>query len=515
MNQGFTISAHLITSQVQARKSQIVWLLLFAGAISAALLLALVSLHYGPSISLVGWLIYLAGIAVIFYRPRWGIYLTLFFALLGDSILVPWYPFVKNFSSVESIFYLNNSFIFSPLETYLVLIGVSWLGRAAYRRKFHFAKGDLNLPTAIFLVFVVIGFVRGLTSGGNLNIALWEIRPFFYLFLMIFYGSNLLTRREHFNHILMWAAAGLSIEGIIGFIHIFSIAGGHLTSSEGITEHSAAIHMNTVFVLVLLAWLFKGSYVKRFAFLPVLPFMLLTYLAAQRRAAFVSIAFALALVAVLLFFENRKLFWLLIPPVVVAGLLYLAVFWNSTSSVAMPAQAIKSVIAPTSATMRDQASNGYRIAENIDTGFTVHQHPILGVGFGNKFYLPIVLPDISFFIWWNYLPHNSIIYVWLKAGLGGFLAMLYFIALSVVTGLRAYQRTQNLETKIVLLTGILYIIMHFLYAYVDISWDAQSMLYIGAVVAMINVAESVLAVPDPPAPKRHLWQSQVLPKKGL
>ena len=55
-----------------------------------------------------------------------------------DQILLPAYPFIKNFTSAESLFYVENrGLIFSPLETYLVLTLLSWLVRVPHLYDMH------------------------------------------------------------------------------------------------------------------------------------------------------------------------------------------------------------------------------------------------------------------------------------------------------------------------------------------------------------------------------------------
>ena len=93
---------------------------------------------------------------------------------MGDGILIPWYPFVKNFSSAESIFFIHKSLIISPLEVYLLVTLVSWLGRAAMERKFKFYTGPLFWPAMVFTAFIIFGIAYGLSCGGNVNVALWE-----------------------------------------------------------------------------------------------------------------------------------------------------------------------------------------------------------------------------------------------------------------------------------------------------------------------------------------------------
>src|SRR5690606_26614765 len=99
----------------------------------------------------------------------------------------------------------------------------------------------------------------GISTGGNINIALWEARPIFYLFAMLILASNLLEKPAHVNHLMWSAVIALFIEGLVGCYYYFVILNRNLADVEAITEHSAAIHMNTVFVFMLAVWVFKAS----------------------------------------------------------------------------------------------------------------------------------------------------------------------------------------------------------------------------------------------------------------
>ena len=90
--------------------------------------------------------------------------------------------------------------------------------------------------------------------------------------------------------------------------------------------------------------------------------------------------------------------------------------------------AIKSVIAPGALSKEDESSDLYRRIENYDLVYTAHAKPLTGVGFGKPFYRPVPLPDISFDVFYQYIPHNSILWIWLKTGYLGFVALLFVIA---------------------------------------------------------------------------------------
>jgi O-antigen ligase len=459
----------------------------------------------GPDPSIIAWILFFVGAVAIILQPRWGIYLSVFFSLLGDSSMAAWYPFTKNFSSGESIFFIQHSIIISPLEVYIAITALSWLVRVLVFQKIQFRKGQLFLPALIFLGFIIFGLIVGLTHRGDSTIALWEVRPFFYLFALIVFGSNLLTQRRHFNHLVWLAVIAIFLKCIYGVIYFYAVLNGHSSGNDfSITDHSASIQIDSVFVLFLAAWLYRGSFWKRLGLLAMLPIYTITYLASQRRAAMVALAVAILIVALLLFFENRKVFWLVVPAFALLTGIYLIAFWNSSTTAGLPARAIKSVIAPSSLSYRDQSSNIYRMIENVDTGYTIKQSPWTGVGFGNKFYIIWPLPDISFFAWWNYFPHNSIIYIWVKTGIGGFISMLYFIGMTIITGAQSVMQIRERETRMIILTAFLYALMHFLFAYVDIAWDIPSMVYLGASIGMINTAGYVLATPEPEK-KKSPW----------
>ncbi len=511
------VSGDMRLKSVQAQKSRanIVWAVWFTGILGITAVIGLLMLLIGPHFAFVAWILFVVGAVAILFRPRYGVYLIIFFSLVGDARMMDWYPFNKNFSSIESLLYLNDSIIISPLEVYLVITLISWLGQSLIQRKLKFHKGPLFWPIIAFFAFIIIGLVYGIGTGGNINIALWEARPMFYLPIMFILVSNLFTKRRQINYLMWTVMIALFIEGLIGTHYYFVILGGDLSSVQGITEHSAAIHMNSLFIFILAAWLYAGSWSKRFL-LPIMALpVLFSYIASQRRAAFVALAVALAFMTIFLYKENQKAFWLITPTAMVLGIAYLGIFWNNTGAIGLPAQAIKSVVAEDQASAQDRSSNVYREIENINASYTIHQSPLMGVGFGQPFYFFVPLPDISFFVWWEYITHNSIAWIWMKMGVGGFMVMMVLVGMSIMVGVRVLWRVPRDDMSAITLTVLLYIVMHFIYAYVDMSWEAQNMVYVGVSMGIINSLERIVAQPTPIKPKRWPWQPDTSPPPGL
>jgi len=334
----------------------------------------------------------------------------------------------------------------------------------------------------------------------------------YYLPAMLILTSNLIETRAHVN-ILIWViVVALFVDGIMGAWFVATVLKFNISSVEAIAEHSESIHLNSIVVLALAVWLYRGSRAKRIIMPLMLPVLLISYIANQRRAAFLTMSVALILLAIVLYRENRKAVWRIVPIAAVMSAIYLAAYWNSSGGLGQPARAIRSVVSPQQGS-RDDASNVYRVIENVNTMLTIKSHPLTGVGFGNQFYIIVPMPDISFtFAWWQYITHNSIMWIWMQTGIGGFLSMIFLVGMAIVVGTRVMWRMPGGDMSAIALMATLYIVMHFIYAYADMSWEAQSMLYIGTMMGLINCMERVVDKSMLLPQKRWPWQ---LPKLSI
>jgi O-antigen ligase len=209
------------------------------------------------------------------------------------------------------------------------------------------------------------------------------------------------------------------------------------------------------------------------------------YFLSNRRAAVIGLLAGLALLSVIVFWRQQRTFWKAVPIVSVLLVGYVAAFWNSKSAAAFPAQAVKSVISPNSLSARDQSSDLYRRIENNDLNFTIRQTKLMGVGFGNTFYQPYPLPDISSnFEFHGYIPHNSILWIWLQTGFAGFVAMMYMLGRALMLGASKIRRVRDGPDLMAVTAAALFIAMYSVFAYVDIAWDARNMVLLGVALAL-------------------------------
>lgn len=466
----------------QIRHVKRTWFAAYASATTVGLLIALFARRrltepfLGLSLGLfmlvvVGWLV----------RPRATFYVTVFLTAISDIVTVSWFPFVKNFSSQESIAYVADAVTISPLELSLgVGFVITALRQYADTGRL-MAPSVLRTPVVVFSIFVAFGFLRGvIIGGGDLRIAVLEGRALFYLLLVYGIAVNVCTEDRHFRYAFWSLLSGVFIQVLLSVEFLGRLDPAARSTLESLNEHGSGLGHNLLLLTLLaLVVLRAKAPIARVALVVALVPTVYVYLAAQRRSAIAGLMVAVVMLLVALFWRRRRLFWVVGPLTIALSLAYLAVFWNSQASIAFPVQAVKSSISPESASAADRSSDLYRMIESYNLIFTIRSDPFKGIGFGRPFYRPIPLPWLANFELQDYLPHNSMLWLWLKVGFGGFVAMFYLVAKALLCGADRLRRTTLGVDAIVVLMATSFITMFVVYSFVDISWDARNMVFFG------------------------------------
>ena len=111
-------------------RQELVWAGGYALVLLVGLAIAAVAVRrsYRPYIGVSGSMLLLVMMAW-FFKPRLSLYATAFLGLAGDFVTVSWWPFNKNLSAFESILYIADGVVISPLELVLVSgVAVTWQG---------------------------------------------------------------------------------------------------------------------------------------------------------------------------------------------------------------------------------------------------------------------------------------------------------------------------------------------------------------------------------------------------
>ena len=116
----------------------------------------------------------------------------------------------------------------------------------------------------------------------------------------------------------------------------------------------------------------------------------------------------------------------------IGSALYFPAFWSNDSTIGQPARALHSAVQPDP---RDLSSDTYRNQENANLELNIRHSNNLGLGFGVPidYALPIVnIQNIDPMI--IYVPHNGLLYVWMRLGIVGEVAFLMMIAAAILRG---------------------------------------------------------------------------------
>lgn len=342
-------------------------------------------------------------------------------------------------------------------------------------------------PILLFTATIAAGIARGALAGGDLYIAFWEMR-----FLLYIPGFYLVTRAvlrtpEHVAGLLrigLVATSLLAAEG--AYRRLALINSGELgVISEFAYEHEDVLFLSTFVLFLLAAFVFGAFRRARWIGLLVTPLLLFTLLASERRVGIIVFFVGIIVIAITTLFVRRRAFILSALPVLVVAAMYLVVFWNASGVLGQPARAIKSLYEPDP---RDAASNFYRVLETFDINVTIHSDPVLGVGFGRPFLMAVGLPDLSWWPFWHFEPHNNVLWVWLKTGALGYVFFWTMIGGAVSRAAFAAKRLVDPTLRCAALFCLVAVVGTVVFAWVDLG------LVSGRVTMLLGVALGILGV---------------------
>ncbi|HEU0002898.1 MAG TPA: hypothetical protein VFQ36_18450 [Ktedonobacteraceae bacterium] len=373
-----------------------------------------------------------------------------------------------------------------PIGFFMVLVLLIFILHGVLKRKTQLQGGELLLPFLLFLVCVIWGIVHGLTGGANLQILVEEVRSFWYLFLGYLLAYNLIRKKLHLR-IFLWLVilcAGIkALQGV--YIYLFVIH-GDLAGNHQIMAHEESYFWISILLLIALFSL-HSKYRPQFrAALAILPILLISLIANNRRADFVALLIGLVVAWLLIFIVKQHAHKQLIIVFLIAALLggaYVAAFYNGTGGFSTPARAVISVFHPDP---NDAASNLYRDIEDYDLKYTVKLNP-MGLGFGKPFLQPILLPDLSALDpVYNYIPHNTIYWVWMRLGPIGYLALWYLFGAIIVRGSLIVRKLKDSYLQLLAIYIVAMIIMEIIVAFADYQLSFyRNVIYVGMLAGVL------------------------------
>lgn len=349
--------------------------------------------------------------------------------------------------------------VMSPFDIAVVLLLLVWLTRGVTQGNLRLPRSQVAAAMGVLFLLVAIATTRGLAgSAGSANgisgssAALDELRPWLYLSASYLFASQAIKSRRAVQAVLWTFVLGSGFKSLQG-VYVFFATRTENPPPQAILAHEESVLFGIFIVLTLCLWLFGQRGWLRTTATALLPFVILADVGNTRRDAFLILGAELLMLVTIVYVirpQYRRAIHGVSALALVAFAVYLPVEWNGTGTLALPAQVVRSAIDPLP---RDASSDQYRIDEDADLGNMIKQDPILGTGFGvpiTYVYTPVQDVDgTDTFI--AYLPHNTLLYVWVRMGLPGELALWMLAAAAMLAGIRA----SRAESREVALLGTL------------------------------------------------------------
>jgi O-antigen ligase len=184
--------------------------------------------------------------------------------------------------------------------------------------------------------------------------------------------------------------------------------------------------------------------------------------------------------------SRRKLVIAFVIIGALVGPVYLAATWNSSSIVAQPTRAIRSAIDPSA---RDDSSDTYRDIENTNLIYNIQIDPVQGRGYGKEINFYIPLPPISQdFYWWDIIPHNTVLWVWMRLGFIGFAAFWLLVGHSIATTIMTTRRLKDPYLQSVGVFAVVGLVTWVFMGFLDMGLvDFRETTLMGALIGIVSL----------------------------
>jgi len=409
---------------------------------------------------------------LVFARPLAGLYILFGLAILleqwditGLSPLTAQTHFFQNVSGFSNV-----PLRLSACDILAFMTLASWTVRRLVAANEPVRAGPFVWGIAAYGMAFVLGTAIGIARGGSWDeiTSLAEARGPLYLCLLYFLTSNLIRDRKQV-FVLMWAFVLLvAVKSVQAIGNYATMTAGPIRL-EAVTSHEDVVFFDiaVALVVVMAALRVRGRFL--YALLAVQPLVLTAELLTQRRVAFVALAAVLAVVALLAFMDRPRLTAFVVTLGIFGFAVYAVAFWDRSGPLAEPIRVIREVVDPQSVSDRDRLSNVWRDIENENIAYTVRQLPLTGVGLGQEYLFQQEPPPLTSFVYWRYMAHNAVLWLWLKAGPFGALAFWFLVAQVVMRGSWLYRRIEDPSLRVVASFPVLLMVAQVVFSSVDLG----------------------------------------------
>ncbi|MDZ7808670.1 MAG: O-antigen ligase family protein [Gracilimonas sp.] len=412
----------------------------------------------------------------------------LFFDQFGIPGFEPFTYTTDYFRNLKENRYLpySSAGVVNPIELHFIFMAFTWFFLLPVKKNFRFQSIPAWGSFILFLATFVFSFVNGIRTGDFL-VALWEVRALFYLcFLFLFVPQIIQTKKQ--IQILLWISIIAITLKALQAIHRYMILGFSTAGFQTLTNHEDPVFTSTIFILALGFFVFGIKGKQKWLLLMLCIPLAFGFYIGLRRAAYAGLIISVAAFFVLLPMLEQRLLIKRSMPFLLLLFVYVGVFWNyPNSGFAGPVNLIKSgIVEPDKETnLQDYYSNLYRDFEDYNLAVTIQRSPLLGIGFGNKYDMPLNLANISFPLR-DYIPHNEIFWYLIKTGAVGFLMFWIFFNAFAFKSAYTLHRLKDPYAKAVCAMITIAVINQMVVSYFDLQLTYyRNMIYLGTLMGLL------------------------------
>jgi hypothetical protein len=357
------------------------------------------------------------------------------------------------------------------------------LGLHVYRRLTgsqidSFAYRNVAKPLPLALAFSVLAALaealNGSLRGGDIQMAKIQVQSF-VLTLLLAYLLAAAMRGTRDYKILGWLVIAAACSKALLAIWIYRIVIPTMPANPGVaTIHGDSMLFTAAMIMVISR--FYEQPIRRHALLclAVLPLLAYAIVANNRRLAWVEAGACLVALAII---GRRNQLKRIVAKCVVCAIplfiAYVAVGWNSQSKIFAPVRTFRSV-----GDGQVDPSTLYRDLENFNLIQMVKEHPIVGAGFGQPYKIVVVMPDITFFKEWRFMPHNSVLGLWAFTGWLGFTCLSLAALVAAYFAARSYQVARTPIERTAAFSALAAILIYWIQCWGDIGFSERNGIFL-------------------------------------
>lgn len=441
-----------------------------------------------------------AVVPLVLRRP-----VTALYVLIGAATVIEIFPLAFPDSLTDTIPFflnLNNSaqlpMSISPAEIVMATAILAWCTSAS-QRAVQRPSRRIFRAYGVYMLAVLLAEGWGLLNGSDFNRSLWELRPQVYGFLLFLLSVSLVRERRQVVILAAVFLAGAAFKGGVGYYRYFITLHGDIGHADSILAHEDTYFL----VMFIVAALAAAIWVRRrglvLALLAASPIVAVVMLENRRRVGMLALIAALVVVVALAIrFEPkiRKRVIVISAAASVLFAIFAAAEWNANDGLA------GQVVRPLRTTLtgqvdqRDYLSNLYRANENANIIATYQTNRLIGVGFGLPMQIVFPLADISQqYPLWNYIPHNSVLWIGMRMGILGMAAFWALIAMIILEGVRTLRSAEDRLLRGVAAFALAAVVAELIAGYGDVQLENyRNMIFFGVMVGLIDALPRVRTV---------------------